>query len=165
MVTYTGIPKASYYAMSFVYRFTRRILKQGENYIVGKIDNGYEILIYNMQFYREDYKGNDPTVISFTNRYNVFSQVPDLDCHIELPGNGGTWHIFRAEISREHGSSYDTWVQMGSPGDMSPELSRYLSQMSAPRIQFETILMAGDIILDEIVEPHGVLFIRISSAL
>ena len=164
MLTYNGIPKASYYAMSLCYRFTHRILKQGDCYIVGRIDNGYEILIYNMQFYREDYEGNDPTVISFTNRYNVFGQVPDLHCHIELPGNADTWHIFHVEINREHGSSYDTWVRMGSPGNMSSDLSRYLNQVSAPKVHVETIQTAGDIILDEVVEPHGVIYLRISSS-
>jgi len=164
MLTYTGIPKASYYAMGLSYRFSRRILKQGDQYIVGRIDNGYEILIYNMHFYRDDYKGNDPTVISFTNRYNVFSEEADLECHIELPGSAGTWHIFRAEISREHGSSYDAWVRMGSPNDMSPDIAQYLSDVSAPKLQFETIQTAGDIILDDVVEPHGVLYIRVSTA-
>ena len=163
MLTYNGIPKASYYAMGFSYRFSRRILKQGDNFIVGRIENGYEILIYNMQFYRDDYIGNDPSVISFTNRYNVFVETPDLDCHIELPGKAGTWHIFRVEISREHGSSYDSWVRMGSPNDIAPELSQYLNQVSAPNVQIETIQTAGDIILDEVIEPHGVLYIRISN--
>lgn len=163
MFTYTGIPKASYYAMSLSYRFTRRILKQSDHYIVGRIDDGYEILIYNMQFYRDDYKGNDPTVISFTNRYNVFNEGPDLECHIELPGRAGTWNIFRAEICREHGSSYDEWARMGSPNEMPPGITQYLSQVSAPKFRFETIQTTGDIILDDVVEPHGVLFIRVST--
>ena len=162
LLTYNGIPKASYYAMTIAYRFSRRILKQGEGYIVGRTDNGYEIILYNMQFYREDYKGNDPSVISFTNRYNVFAQSHDLQYHIELPGSAGAWHIIRAEISREQGSSYDTWVRMGSPDDISPEISRYLRQVSNPKVRFETIQTTGDIKLDEVIEPHSIRCIRIS---
>ena len=165
LLTYNGIPKSSYFALGIAYCFSRRILKQGDNYVVAKTDSGYDILVYNMQYYRDDYAGNDPSVISFTNRYNVFAAVPDLDCHIELPAPAGSWQIIRCEISREHGSSYDTWVRMGSPADMSPAIVQYLSQVSNPKVQFETIQTAGGIILDETIEPHTVMYIKISSTL
>ena len=162
LLTYTGIPKSSYYALSMAYRFTRHLLLKGENYVVGKTDSGYEILIYHMDFYNDDYVGNDPSVISFTNRYNVFEVIPDLDCHIQLPAEKGTYSVVRSLISRRCGSSYDAWVKMGSPSDITPEITRYLMNISTPEMSFETVNSSGAIILDDVLEPHSVLHIQIS---
>ena len=144
------------------YHFSRRILKQGDNYIVGKTDSGYEILIYNIDFYNKDYVGNDPSVISFTRRYNVFEDVPDLDFHIELPIEKGTYSIVRSLLGRNCGSSYDAWVKMGSPTDITPEISKYLDQVSTPEMSYESRSCSESLLLDESLEPHSVLHILIS---
>ena len=162
LLTYSGIPKSSYYAMSMAYRFTRHILVKGENYVIGRTDSGYEVLVYHMDFYNEDYVGNDPSVISFTKRYNVFEEISDLDCHIELPTEKGAYSIVRSLIGRSCGSSYDAWVKMGSPSDITPEISRYLTGISTPRMTFETVNCGDILILDEVLEPHSVLHIQIS---
>ena len=162
LLTYSGIPKSSYYAMRMAYRFTRHIIMSGVNYIVGRTDSGYEILVYNMDYYNKDYAGNDPSVISFTKRYNVFEEVPDLDCHIEMPADKGTYSIVRSMIGRNCGSSYDAWVKMGSPSDITPEISQYLSQISAPVMNYEMRSVSESILLDETLEPHSVLHILIS---
>ena len=36
-------------------------------------------------------------------------------------------------ISREHGSSYDTWVEMGRPESMNPETLSYINAVSVPK--------------------------------
>jgi len=162
LLTYSGIPKSAYYAMSMAYRFSRQILLKGSNYIVGKTDSGYEILVYNMDFYNDDYVGNDPSIISFNTRYNVFEDIPDMECHISLTADIGVYSIVRTLIGRNCGSSYDAWARMGSPSDITPEISRYLRRVSTPDMKFQTINCTGRIILDEVLEPHSVLHIEIS---
>lgn len=162
LFTYSGIPKNAYYAMSMVYRFSRQILQKSSSYVLGITDSGYELLLYNLDYYNNDYVGNDPSVISFNNRYNVFAEVPDLEFHIELKAEPGSYSIVRSLIGRKAGSSYDAWVKMGSPSDITPEISRYLNRVSTPEMSYETIRVTDSILLDEVVEPHGMLHIRIS---
>ncbi|MBQ9031543.1 MAG: helix-turn-helix domain-containing protein [Parasporobacterium sp.] len=162
LLTYSGIPKSAYYAMCMAYRFSRNILQKKDNYIIGKTDTGYELLLFNTIFYHEDYVGNDPSVISFTNRYNVFPPARDVSSHIEIPVERGDYSVIHSTIGRNCGSSYDAWVKMGSPYDITPEISQYLERISTPRMSFETIVNTDRILLDEIIEPHSVLYIKIS---
>ena len=163
--TYNGIPKAAYLALKFAYNFPRRIYKKGENYIVGEIDNGYEILIYNMDFYSDDYIGNNSSVISYTQRYNVFNSVPDLNCHIELPANNTEYTIVKTLLSRQNGSSYDKWLSMGAPSHLTPEMVKYLQQTSLPSMNYRSVHADNSLIMDEILEPHSVLHIKITEKL
>ena len=162
LLTYSGIPKSSYYAMCMAYRFSRNILQKSENYVIGKTDTGYEILIYNINFYNDDYVGNDPSVISFTNRYNVFPPGHDLNCHIEIPVAKADYSILYSVIGKDWGSSYDAWVKMGSPSDITPEIARYLKRIATPQVSCKTLVNTDRIQLDEIVEPHSVLYMKIS---
>ncbi len=161
LMTYNGIPKAAYLALQMAYNFSRNIIQQGDNYVVGKTDTGYEILIYNMDFYDENYAGNTPSVISFTQRYNVFESIPDLGVHIELPVNSSECNIIKTLINRQHGSAYDTWVSMGSPAKITSGMAKYLKQVSVPAMSYHSVKTTGTLILDDIIEPHSVLHIDI----
>ena len=162
MLTYSGIPKSSYIAMSLASHFTRNIIQKGNNHILGKTEYGYELIIFNMDFYNTDYVGNDPSVISFTSRYNVFEDIPDLDCHIQIQAEKGSYNIIRSVIGKDCGSSYDEWVKMGSPSDITPEIAKYLKNAAAPRMSFKTIICRGTIYLEETLEPHSVVHLAIN---
>ena len=162
LLTYSGIPKSSYYALSMASHFSRHILQKGSSHILGKTENGYELIIYNLNFYNKEYVGNDPSVISFTSRYNVFEDIPDLECHVEIPAESGIYNIVRTMIGKDCGSSYDTWVKMGSPSDITPDIAEYLKNSSAPAMSCMTVQCAGTILLNETVEPHSVVHFLIT---
>ncbi|MCF0229515.1 MAG: hypothetical protein HUJ76_07490, partial [Parasporobacterium sp.] len=161
LLTFNGIPKASYLALQMALNSCRNVCLKGRNFTVSKTDTGYEILIYNMSFYTDDYIANSSSVISFSKRYNVFESVPDLSVHIELPLNSKKCSITRTLLDRNHGSAYDVWESMGSPSDPTPEITDYLKHISIPAMSYEIKNVSGILALDEIMEPHSVIKIEI----
>lgn len=73
----------------------------------------------------------------------------------------GEYKIARYEISREHGSAYDAWVQMGAPANVDEYGRQYLERMSYPAYHTEEIFCDGELNITEKIEPHEVLVITI----
>ena len=161
LMDYYGIPKAGYYAMQMAFNFNRRLMARGENYVAAAIDGGFEILLFNMDFYEENYHGADTSALSYSQRYNVFKEAGSLYFHIEIPAKAGCYEIRRNCINREHGSSYDDWLRMGSPAALTVDMVEYLKNISRPAFYCGEIETADILKIEEEVPPHGITYIRL----
>ena len=69
------------------------------------------------------------------NRYQIFLEKPTIEFHINITGlEEGTYQQALFALDREHGSSFDTWVEMGMPTNMTQEEIDYLKGVSVPSI-------------------------------
>ena len=57
-------------------------------------------------------------------------------------------------ISKEHGSSYDTWVEMGTPRELNRFQQEYLSQKSSPQYEYKCVQVDENGVLDISMQLH-----------
>lgn len=60
----------------------------------------------------------------------------------------GKYTIERYTVSRKQGSSYDTWVEMGTPAVMNREQREYLAQQAVPGYVCQTAFVDKNGILE-----------------
>lgn len=161
LLDHYGIPKAAYLALSAAYRLDRHIVQTGENYVIAQTESGYELLLYNLDFYDGNYRSMDTSSLSYSQRYAVFEEVHALSFHTVFPVEAGKYTITRHRVNRDAGSSYDAWLKMGSPTVLSRGLVRHLRSRCVPEIYCETLTAANSLRFDETVPPHGFVYISI----
>ncbi|MCF0143426.1 MAG: hypothetical protein HUJ75_08635 [Parasporobacterium sp.] len=161
LIDYAGIPKASYYALSFVGSLSKEIIRAEDNYILTKNGAGYQLILYNMAFYDSAYRTPDLSAITYSQRYNIYDDVRTMNFHIALKIEPGQYNITERIINRESGSSYDIWQKMGRPEKIMGHLADYLKSKCIPDVYMETIAADPELVLDISVEPHGVTYISI----
>lgn len=160
MVLSNGIPKS---ALN-VYKLLRKVgdyrLNQGNGYVITKSSNEeIQVCLYNYCHYdslsrhRLFFRG------SHTDRYEGFEHaVPNL-YRIELKVCPGNYRVESYLISRKPiaGSSYDAWVAMGAPKQMTVEQTEYLRCCSGPSCHTaEYSAKDGVIRLEYMLETHSV---------
>lgn len=157
LIAQYSIPKAAMYAYELLAKLGDRVVAQGENYIVTAGRGGYQILTYNYCHFDDLYALGDTSFIHLTNRYNGFKEVKDIRIEFELNHfPQGTYRMKRYTMSRTHGSSYDTWVKIGAPTDITPDDIEYLKSYSRPAMRMEYVEMEEGKRIVTHLEPHGV---------
>ena len=65
-------------------------------------------------------------------------------------------------INQDHGSSFDTWVQMGAPKDINEETAEMLEAHSMPGLYtYSETVENGQLTIKTTLEPLEVRFIEI----
>lgn len=135
MINFQGIPKPSMHAYYLLNKLGHDIISQGEGYIITKDDSSYQILCYNDTYFDSLAMRGDFSRESDGNRYQIFLEKPTIEFHINITGlEEGTYQQALFALDREHGSSFDTWVEMGMPTNMTQEEIDYLKGVSVPSI-------------------------------
>lgn len=67
-------------------------------------------------------------------------------------------------INRENGSTYDKWVQMGSPQNLTAEEIDYLDRISEPAY-YKRKIRYDDQAMSFAVQPHEVALVEIEPVL
>ena len=163
LLTHPGIPKPSYFALSFCYRMSKKIIARGGNYVVAAHEQGYHVILYNMTFFDHHFTSSSAN-IDERFRYSVFESSPHIDFDLLLPVSPGQYTVTCHRINRAEGSSYDEWMKMGAPSKLSPDLLRYLHARSLPSLSFRKVTAGATLALTERVPPHGVVFLDICGA-
>lgn len=111
LLTYNGIPKPSYYVLSFFHQLGNEVLKIEDGWIVTRRDNLLIILFYNFQFYRNllQHPENLPSKGTFDNMEKTYYSLK-LD-----KVDGDYFRIMQYCINQNHGSTFDFWNRIGSP--------------------------------------------------
>ncbi|WP_027631532.1 GH39 family glycosyl hydrolase [Clostridium hydrogeniformans] len=128
LITYNGIKKASYHAYEFLNKLGKDIVYKDKGLIITKKNEDYQLLFYNYCHYNDLYRSLDYSQISQTNRYHVFKDAGERDYKLKLYIESGKYQFERYRVNRDEGSSFDAWVKMGAPDDLSKDGYRYLEK-------------------------------------
>lgn len=133
LFTVNKIPKAAFYAFCMLKQLGNRLLGRGDGYFVTKKEDSYQIILYNYEHFSHLYAGGEKFDMTEHDRYTVFANADPVEIHLTLTGlTPGNYTVAETLLNREHGSSFDRWLEMGAPEAVSDAELRYLKQSSLP---------------------------------
>ncbi|EQK43195.1 bacterial regulatory helix-turn-helix s, AraC family protein [[Clostridium] bifermentans ATCC 638] len=161
LILNNGIKKSAFYAYELLNKLGDKLIDIGDCYIVTKQFDTYQIMIYNYCHFDNIYSRGDISQISKIDRYNVFKNI-EKNITINLKNIESGEYLFKEyKISKEHGSSFDTWVNMGSPDYLDEEDVAYINNSSMIEIKKYKKYINNDYIINANLEPHEVKFYTI----
>ncbi len=108
------IQKASYFSFQFLSKLGSDVLSFGDDHILTKTESGYALLLYNYSS-KEDIKRLRKYSINF---YNLSQKS----------------QITKFELSKTYGSSFDSWLSLGSPVRLSNNHWELLRRYTYPQV-------------------------------
>lgn len=160
-ITNNGIKKPIYYAYQLINKLGTEIIDRGDNFIVTKKQNGsLQTLAFNYCHFIDENTKCDATEIPMKNRYNVFDEKISNICFV-LKGLTGRVLQKTYRINKENGSAFDEWLKIGAPEVMSNDDINYIKNKSIFGYNIKEIYIDGDLIINEKMQPHEVLFFEL----
>ena len=161
LINKDGLKKASYYGYYLLNKLGEEIVKQGDDYIITKNDNNFQILMYNYAYFDQLFSKGDTSALTNKKRYEIYEVIPEKQIGINLKGLFGNYKITRYQLNREHGSVFDQWLKIGAPENMTKEEIGYLQGVSKPKITIEYREIKGEFIEKSYIPVHGIELITI----
>lgn len=163
LFTRNGIPKSAFRAMELLARAGDGLIASGEGYFITTSDKEVQIYLHNYCHYDMLYRYRNTTRLSMTERYKVFNEKQTRSYHIQLEGFIPGNHIIKSySIGRNGGSSYDMWLTMGAPQEMTQEEELILERNSYPVYRTQTVCTDTSYRIRASLQPHEVQLITIS---
>ena len=167
LMTYNGIPKASFNAIVLLRLLGEYLVQRGEGWFVTcSADGSVQIALYNYSHYNALGRQHLFVEGNEANPYEMFRRVQarQFDIHLNLPD--GDYSVERMDISRRGcwGSSYDLWVNMGAPDSLTANQIEYIKARSIPHYTIHRVTASGGLFIKEVLDPHSVRMIVIKSA-
>ncbi|WP_160720535.1 GH39 family glycosyl hydrolase [Bacillus sp. USDA818B3_A] len=157
LITRNNIPKSAFFAYQLLGKLGNQLIAQGDGYFLTKSSRGYQLLLYHYCHYDRLYCMNQHANIDLENRYNVFLNQSPIEIKMVLNEfKKGTYKIKQYQLNRQHGSSFDKWVEMGAPEHMSEEEISYLIHSSVPKLQVSEVRIEENYIITATLEAHEV---------
>ena len=128
LVTIDGIRKPQFLAYEALRWVQPAILARGDGYLISRSQNMITVLMYNYEHFSDIYARNKTYNMTESDRYTPFAKQRRHDFHFLIKGMGRHQVAEATEfiVNREHGSAFDKWVEMGSPGQgISLSLDNY----------------------------------------
>ncbi len=164
VITASGIKKAGYYAFFFLERLGSKKIASGPGYYITSGGGGCQVLLYNYFHYDPLYCSMDHSGISHIDRYSIFKDAANHTLQLRLSGlPQGPCRIIERTLNRSHGSSFDAWVDMGCPEDMTAEHTEYLKSISVPHYHETVEHIKGSYLLQRCLTPHELRLIEFIS--
>ncbi|WP_313639394.1 GH39 family glycosyl hydrolase [Paenibacillus sp.] len=162
LMTYNGIPKPAFYAFKLLGKLGRQFINQGKGYYITSSDMGLQVLMYAYAHIDSLYRKGDASLISRTNRYDVFEDDGDIELALELTDlHPGSYTLKKHTINRQNGSVLDLWVRMGAPHPIDADTLDYLKQASCPQLTFEQVEITSTYTLVSKLSPHEVQLVEL----
>lgn len=164
LTTYRGLAKAAYFAYELLKYMDGIIIAQGEGYLLTRSKNGKKIQIglYNYcHINPETHINHELTENEQCNidRYYGFEDKGVMISHFYLRGmQEGTYSKTIYSINRDHGSSYDRWMEIGAPEILMESQLNYLEKSSLPNQNYEKIYIEkySELLISAVLDTHEV---------
>lgn len=160
--TYNGLPKPSYLALILLNKMGSSLAASGDGYLITASNEGYQILLYNHAFYSSEFRNGTSHKLTMLDRYQIFEDQKDCTFHLHLELPDSNYRIEHHVLSRESGSVYDSWLEMGAPTYTDYTAYFYLHNKAYPEIKIKYQHIKRHLLLSEFVPVHGVLMINIT---
>lgn len=148
LLTYNGIAKAGYFSYQFLTILQQEkgiITAQGNGYLITRSKDYKKIQIILYHYCHYDMQNRIDYAVSAeeqrtADRYYGFTQSGTKNFHLHLSDiPEGTYLKHSFSITIEHGSSYDTWMLLGSPDFRGRQQIEYLNNISTFGLHYEPI--------------------------
>lgn len=157
LFTYNNIPKSGWHALRLMRMLGDTLLASGDGWIATKDRSGIQIVLTHYCHYDTLYRLRYQRLTDPKQAYSVFVEKGGLHYSIQLDGlSPGRYEIQQYSISREHGSSYDAWLEIGEPRYLRPSETDYLTTASQPQYHVEVRELQSRYLLERTLEPHEV---------
>lgn len=169
LITYQGICKPAYGAYWMLNRLGSSIVQRGPGWIVTQSTDAktIQILMYHYCHYDLDnhvsvpFSEKDQRTID---RYYEFQSLGVKNFRVYLEGiKEGIYDKESYTINRKQGSSYDRWMEMGAPDNISKEQKMVLEQSNFPGYKYEKVIVddRGELFISAVLDEHEVRLITI----
>ena len=144
-MTYQGMPKAGYWAMSLLKKLHKIEMARGDGYLVTRSSDQKKIQICLWHYSHDDREKRirvplTPDEFCTLERYSSLQDQGVRSFRIHLSGlQEGKYTKETWSVSRAQGSAYDHWMNMGSPKMLSVPQQKYLAQIAIPAYQYEPV--------------------------
>ena len=157
IITHNNIKKSAYYAFKMLNKLGQVVVDKGDGYYIAKDFKGYTVYLYNYCHFDKIYCMSDVSNISIKERYNVFiDKIFNIDLKLSNFEKDGNYNVTSYSISKEHGSSFDTWINMGAPDYLDSDDIEYINNTSVPYKRKFTTNIDKEFIIKEELNPHEV---------
>ncbi|MCV2394404.1 helix-turn-helix domain-containing protein [Actinotalea sp. M2MS4P-6] len=162
LLTYNGVKKPHYHVLEGLSRLGDRLVSRGDGYVVTARGSAMQVVLYNYEHFSHLFASGERYDMTYLERYAPFSEVGRMDVSIELTGlEPGAYRLRERVINAEHGSAFDTWLQMGAP-TIDPECVEYIRQVAVPQMIVNDTVVDGDALtVSAVLEPLEVRFVEI----
>lgn len=160
LFTYNGIPKAGYHAMRVISRMGSEVIDSGRDWMLTRRGGDYQLLAYNYCHYSNIYRYRYKKLERPEDAYSVFEQGESIHLQLgllDLPQ--GKYRMERWKITRKDGSSFDKWMEIGSPRYPSGQELSYLIETSQPSYRAEEIRVHEEMHIEVLLHPLEVEFL------
>ena len=156
MATTNGLKKPLYYAYYLLSMLGDRIISQGPNYLITKLGDDIQVLLYNTP-----YNINEESINNIqkeaSNRYSVFMLEKDITVNLRINNLKGNAHILKKYLlNRKYGSIFDHFSDSRAPVCISSKEKEYLNKLCSPRLTFDFIKDQRYININSRLEPNSI---------
>ncbi|MDS0526688.1 helix-turn-helix domain-containing protein [Clostridium sp. SHJSY1] len=162
LITYNRLKKPSYNAFSLLSKLGNTLIEKGNDYIITASNSSYQILLFNFIYFDDLFKNGDKSLLEYHNRYNIFKNSNiNKEVHLIFSVASGIYKIKRWSLNRTSGSTFDAWLNMGVPEQITPDVYDYLKSKEIPEIKVSEKEVKNELLLTDSIPPHGILLIEI----
>jgi xylan 1,4-beta-xylosidase len=164
LLSVDGLPKPSYFAYLFYRRLGKRVINQGDGYIItsNSMDT-YQVLLYNYQHPKETYCTQYSSDFNYNRLSEVFNEPKNLDISIRIKNLvNGHYKIKTYLLSEAHGSILNEWITLGAIKNLSSSEITYLKNITQPSMHVEYTKETDTININKSLKPFELVFIQIS---
>ncbi len=166
LFTANGIPKAHYNAFLLLSGLEAVCLGAGHGWFVtaSRDRRRFSVIFYHYEHYNEIFSSGEMFDMTGTNRYTPFSDFSQAEVSLQLRDlNDGRCRITESFVNRKAGSSYDAWVELGAPDELTPYDTEYLKARSVPgRKTWDAEITGGTLSYRQVLEPLEVRLVQIT---
>lgn len=139
LFTANGIAKPSYFVYMMLAKMGKRFLSKGDGYFVTANDDEIILTLYNYHHFSEAYAKEVGIFTSYTDRYSIFPDKAGKLFKFDFPELSGNFIVKSVYVNQKHGSAYDEFVRMGAVEPLYPEETKWLNDVSKPRLKKEIV--------------------------
>lgn len=156
-----GFKKASYNTFFLSSRLGTQVLSQNRYHLLSKTPDGYSLLLFHMVYDELEHPPVRNDRSSYYNRYDWTLRPQNLMLHMMMDIGPGLWEIQKFEVSRNHGSAYDLWIQMGAPQKLTSEICDYIKALSVPALNIWQETVEERLVFNVELTQHSVVLIEL----
>lgn len=165
LFTYNSIPKSGWYALQLMRMMGETLIDSGDGWIVTRNQSGFQILLTHYCHYDKLYRFRYRKLTDPQQAYNVFIEKGEMEYALLFTGmTPGRYEIQKYSVSRTQGSSFDTWLEIGSPSCLRQNEVSYLKNASLPKYHVHTREIRDSYIVKSKLEPHEIQLILLKSS-
>lgn len=164
LLTKDGITKPAYYAMEFLNKLSKRVLKVHPNYLITRSERGsVRFVCHNMKKPNYHYYMTEEDSFEIQDMTAILEDRECLSIHVKMSHiQDGTYLIKRNRLNQSRGSVQDKWVDLNMETNLTMREMEYLRSASVSSISIEQAEAKEDTLEFDIrLEPNEIQYIHI----